>query len=732
MKKLKFILITALSASPLLALPIVTTSCNKEQNSTASTVKDNYDQNEPEFVTPETDMDKPESQEVKHDDEKPTEPYGRVEETTITFDSKPDQTAVEWMGSRYVRGYVGRQFRTITCPGAIRKGYHVEYWLEETSTGVYRQINPSDPIKKDMKVYPFFQSDVQLKNCLALSALSDSTVSIVNHGDGQKPNLSYSYNGINWTDYYEGTEEAGRTSLDVKSGQVVYFRGRNYDGFSSSESNFTSFSVGGSINLYGNVMTLLDDGQGTTTVIPNKNCFYKLFEGCAGISSISSNFLPATDLTDYCYAYMFNNCVGITAFPSSLLPATTLSHVETEKRGSGAMCYTCMFAGCTGITFIPTNLLVATDLSTYCYYGMFSGCSGLTELGDGVLPATTLKYGCYYGMFALCKNLTTVDPNFLYPKVGQDRVVPRLASRCYGSLFASCTSLTDMGDLALPADNLAVEPVDQPGKQCVKCYEEMFYGCEGMTEAPALEATVLGEQCYYSMFYNCFDLAVAPDLDATVAVTECYMNMFHNCDDLTTIPTIAATTLAPRCCKGMFANCDTLGDLHEKSLPADVLAEGCYEDMFRASKVVQSPQIGTTPANATTAAGCCRHMFYNCYFLIASPALPARTLTDQCYFEMFRNDSAIKSIGQMGRIISTGGTSFASTAFECCSLMFAECSGVRVGSSGTLIANFNAWSRATSSGGNDAFDHMFQGTLGHLDENNEPALSGGSLYWSAT
>lgn len=724
------IILSTLTFSLAAATVATISSCAVSQNVKTNNSIESSSNDEPEFVTPETDMDKPESQVVEQPkvEKEPAAPYGRVVETTIHFMEKEGQTNVEWMGSRYITGIVGRQFCSIKCPDAIRKGYHVAYWLEQTSPGVYRKLEATDLIKKDMIIYPFFESDVQLKNCLALSALSDSTVSIVNHGEGQRPNLSYSYNGINWTDYYEGTEEAGQTSLDVKSGEVVYFRGRNYQSFSSSESNYTSFSVGGSINLYGNVMTLIDDGQGTTTVIPNNYCFYKLFEGCAGISSISSNFLPATDLTNYCYAYMFNNCVGITAFPSSLLPATTLSHEEDEekRRGTGAMCYTCMFSGCIGITSVPTHLLPATDLSTYCYYGMFSGCTGITELKADVLPATVLKYGCYYGMFALCKNLTDVDPNFLYPKNTEtpdpdDRIVPHLASRCYGSLFASCygeivdgtgaktkTGLTDMSDLVLPADNLSVAPVDQPGQESVKVYEEMFYGCKALTNAPALNATYLGNQCYYSMFYNCVDLTTAPTLGASVAKEECYMNMFHNCDKLTTIPTLSAMTLDVRCYKGMFTNCDGLTDLSTKSLPAYQLKEGCYENMFQASSVQKSPAFGTVPSGQTgrTARDCCRHMFYKCTQLTASPALPATIATPYCYYEMFRWCEKLTTVG----VVSLSGIVTGTNADYCCYIMFGECSSLSVsrtaGGSRKQILGIGNW-------GTECYENIFQNTASY-------------------
>ena len=38
------------------------------------------------------------------------------------------------------------------------------------------------------------------------------------------------------------------------------------------------------------------------------------------------------------------------------------------------------------------------------------------------------------------------------------------------------------------------------------CYDSMFYGCTGLTQAPALPATTLASYCYDSMFYGCTGL----------------------------------------------------------------------------------------------------------------------------------------------------------------------------------------------------------------------------------
>ena len=64
------------------------------------------------------------------------------------------------------------------------------------------------------------------------------------------------------------------------------------------------------------------------------------------------------------------------------------------------------------------------------------------------------------------------------------------------------------------------------------CYENMFYGCTSLTQAPALPATTLAEYCYYDMFYGCTSLTQAPALPATTLSNYCYRSMFQGCTSL--------------------------------------------------------------------------------------------------------------------------------------------------------------------------------------------------------
>ena len=73
-------------------------------------------------------------------------------------------------------------------------------------------------------------------------------------------------------------------------------------------------------------------------------------------------------------------------------------------------------------------------------------------------------------------------------------------------------------------------------------------------------------------------------------------------------------------------------DASELILPATTLADMCYYDMFR-----DCASLTTTPALPATTLeyGCYGNMFYGCTSLTTAPELPATTLAVNCYMGMF-------------------------------------------------------------------------------------------------
>ena len=121
--------------------------------------------------------------------------------------------------------------------------------------------------------------------------------------------------------------------------------------------------------------------------------------------------------------------------------------------------------------------------------------------------------------------------SLLSPEFSQLKSV---GSYCFYSLFYFCDNISNCGSLTLPATTLANS-----------CYQNMFYGCFNLTQAPALPATTLAQSCYHSMFQFCISLTQAPALPATTLADSCYYNMFYGCSNLTQAPIIKTYTPNP-------------------------------------------------------------------------------------------------------------------------------------------------------------------------------------------
>ena len=133
---------------------------------------------------------------------------------------------------------------------------------------------------------------------------------------------------------------------------------------------------------------------------------------------------------------------------------------------------------------------------------------------------------------------------------------------CFLGAFFNCASIVSVAPDFLPATTLTEY-----------CYEYMFYGCTGLTTAPALPATTLTNYCYSSMFEGCSSLTTAPALPATTLAANCYYMMFFGCTSLTTAPELPATALTTYCYYYMFCGCSKLNYI--KMLATDISASNC-------------------------------------------------------------------------------------------------------------------------------------------------------------
>ena len=375
---------------------------------------------------------------------------------------------------------------------------------------------------------------VYSSEAFTITSTSSTSVSINKYGSPADITLEYRKGTDSWTPY------TINTVVNLLNGECIQFRageGGN-ESFSTSSSDYYNINVSGegTVNLSGNIMSLLDRSRVIDSV--PKYAFYKFCKSDK-IVDASNLKLPATTLALGCYSSMFFGCTNLTTAPE--LPATTLAN----------SCYSSMFSGCTSLTTAPE--LPATTLATECYYSMFSGCTSLTTAPK--LPATTLANSCYSSMFSGCTNL----------KSAPDLPATTLATECYSYMFSGCKSLTTAPEL--PATSLVN-----------KCYQQMFYGCTSLTPAPKLPATTLANYCYSTMFSGCTSLTTAPELPATTLAESCYYKMFSGCTKLKSAPKLPATKLVIQCYYSMFSGCKSLTTAPD--LPAQTLAIRCYNFMF--------------------------------------------------------------------------------------------------------------------------------------------------------
>ena len=298
-----------------------------------------------------------------------------------------------------------------------------------------------------------------------ITSTGSTSVSIKRYGSSANITLEYRKGTGSWTEYTINNTD--KSEVNLSNGEYIQFRsgaGGN-ESFSTSTSNYYYINVSGegTVNLSGNIMSLLDRSRVIDSV--PKYAFYKFCKSDK-IVDASNLKLPATTLALGCYSSMFFGCTNLTTAPE--LPATTLA----------PGCYLSMFFGCTNLKSAPE--LPATKLVIQCYYSMFSGCKSLTTAPE--LPATTLATECYSSMFSGCTSLTTA------PKLP----ATTLANSCYSSMFSGCTRLTTAP--ALPATTLATE-----------CYSYMFSGCTSLNYIKMLATDISASSCLSSWVYGVSD-----------------------------------------------------------------------------------------------------------------------------------------------------------------------------------------------------------------------------------
>ena len=111
---------------------------------------------------------------------------------------------------------------------------------------------------------------------------------------------------------------------------------------------------------------------------------------------------------------------------------------------------------------------------------------------------------------------------------------------------------------------------------------------------------------------------------------------------------------------GCYGNINTLLDYEN---PPIAVGKNCYRSMFQGCKLTSAPELPAT----TLADYCYYQMFYGCTKLVSAPALPATTLQRYCYQSMFSNCKSLTSAPELP------ATTLASSCYE---VMFGGCTSL--------------------------------------------------------
>ena len=223
-----------------------------------------------------------------------------------------------------------------------------------------------------------------------------------------------------------------------------------------------------------------------------------------------------------------------------------------------------------------------------------------------------------------------------------------LTESCYRTFFHSCSDL--VSGPQLPATKLAPN-----------CYKSFYYNCSSLVSVGDLKNVQMYYRSCQFMFYKCSSLKKAPKLPSTKLAEACYQQMFRDCSSLTEAPKLPATKLYDSCYFAMFYNCSSLAEAPE--LQAKSIPTSGYAGMFYGTLLENAPELPAT----TLGEGCYKQMFQYCKSLKNSPELPAMNVNISSYVSMFHGCSALTNINKIhAKSISTSG----------CSYMFAYCASL--------------------------------------------------------
>lgn len=284
-------------------------------------------------------------------------------------------------------------------------------------------------------------------------------------------------------------------------------------------------------------------------------------------------------------------------------------------------CYEEMFMSCEKLEEAPE--LPATTLAPYCYKKMFA-ITNVTSVTLGAIASSYANSFEYwtdsdYGTFYITKELSYGNVDHLYSGFNRNWVVVPLDTEPDYFTLTAC-----YGEVRLYLDSNDPERMENVLQYSYDKINWTNVGC-GRLNVNSYAEDIIRLYAGQPVYFRACSKRKALPFTFKSYFGEDFIasgNVMSLLD-----PTCFSTELGEKALNGLFWDCTYLKSAKDLKLPAMTLTESCYANMFR-----------------------------NCRYLEDAPLLPATTLAPKCYDSMFEITS-VKSI-TLGATSITDASSF--------------------------------------------------------------------------
>lgn len=323
------------------------------------------------------------------------------------------------------------------------------------------------------------------------------------------PNLQLKLNNGNWFTY--GFSVGGTTAVTIKTGDKLFLRGDNPNGFSTSIINSFTINCTFNFNLSGYLTSLISTTDfNTVTDIPNY-CFMRLFHDQNTLQNAKDLITDNIINVGYSSFYdCFSDC-------TSLVNAPQFNNVVSVGENGFRSC----FSNCSNLILAPTfESLVTVEQEGFTY--TFLDCQTLVT-APKYQSLTTINEQGFYGTFRACQALKNAPTFESLTSTGQG---------VFNECFQECISL----ETAPNFNNIEVANFNDFG-YC-------FKGCTSLVNAPQFNNIKTAERTSFGhCFSGCTSLKNPPQFSSLEeAKNACFYYCFEGCTSLLNTPTFPNLT----------------------------------------------------------------------------------------------------------------------------------------------------------------------------------------------